>query len=172
MFRRRVNPRQPSCSDIQFSRYGFAVVHRSRSGSRSRPSPSMFNSVFCSITSWGWISTLNWREVWNSRSSTRPKEISLQRLVEDWFAYCTDRGFEIINARIFWCPPRLNMRFRHPLIVAAEKCKEILRQIILVLVSEGAHYAEVHRDVTSVAARQKYFQDAYRHGNSHHGIPG
>ncbi|MNR46141.1 hypothetical protein D3C85_1650710 [compost metagenome] len=34
------------------------------------------SSVFCSSTSCGWISTLNRREVWNSRISTMPSEIS------------------------------------------------------------------------------------------------
>ena len=74
------SPRQPICSRIQRSRYGLAVAHRSSSGSSSRPSPSMLSSVFCSITSCGWICTLKRREVWNSRSSSLPKEISFSGL--------------------------------------------------------------------------------------------
>ena len=36
----------------------------------------MLSSVFCSMTSCGWISTLKRREVWNRRSSTLPNEMS------------------------------------------------------------------------------------------------
>ncbi len=36
----------------------------------------MLSKVFCSSTSCGWISTLKRREVWNSRISTWPSEIS------------------------------------------------------------------------------------------------
>jgi len=38
----------------------------------------MLSRVFCSITSWGWISTLKRRLVWNRRSSSLPKEMSFR----------------------------------------------------------------------------------------------
>ncbi len=45
-------------------------------GRQLDPELDLWSRVFCSSTSWGWISTLNRREVWNRRSSTWPSEMS------------------------------------------------------------------------------------------------
>src|SRR5690242_7167681 len=46
------------------------------------------------------------------------------------------------------------MGFRHTLVVAPEKSEKVLRQVILVLVGERSHYAEIDRNITAIASHE------------------
>ena len=147
-------PRQPTCSRIQRSRNGLAVCHRSRSGSSSRPRPSMLSSVFCSSTSCGWTSTLKRREVWNRRSSSRPKEISFSgrsKIGSHTARIAASNSSTRVPARH---PARVEVRLRDAPVVAVEEGEEVLRQVVLVDLGERAHDAEVERDVAAVVGDQ------------------
>src|SRR5476651_1512863 len=135
-------PCQPTCSAIQFSRYGLAVFHRSRSGSSWRPRPSMLSRVFCSSTSCGCTSTLKRREVWNKRSNIWPKEISLSGRSKIGSQQAHGR-FQFIHPGFLGRPARLDVGFGHTLVVAPEEGQEILRQIIFVEIIERADDAEI-----------------------------
>ena len=124
--------RQPIWSSIQRSRNGFAVTHRSRSGSSCRPRPSTLSSVFCSSTSCGWISTLNRRDARKSCSSTLAERDLRQRPVEDRLADDADLGLELVDARVRRHPARLDVRGRDAVVVAAEEREEVLREVALV----------------------------------------
>ena len=149
------SPRQPTCSRIQRSRYGLAVRHRSRSGSSSRPSPSMLSSVFCSSTSCGWTSMLKRREVWNRRSSTRPKEISFSgrsKIGSHTARIAASNSSTRVSGGH---PAGLDVRLRDAPVVAAEEGEEVLREVVLVDLGERAHDAEVERDVAPVVGATK-----------------
>src|SRR4051794_2593946 len=73
-----------------------------------------------------------------------------QGFVENRLAYRTYRRFKLVYPCVTRRPTSFYMRFRHAFVIATEKCKEVLREIILVLVRQRAHYAEVDSDVTAV----------------------
>ena len=152
----------PICSCIQRSRNGFAVTHRSSSGSSCRPRPSTLSSVFCSSTSCGWISTLKRRDARKSCISTRPSEISRQRPVEHGLQHDADLRLELVDARVRRHPARFEVRGRDAVVVAAEEREEVLREIALVALRQRAHDAEVDRDVLAVVGAVDRDEDVAR----------
>jgi len=128
-----------------------AVFHRSEVGVELASQAFDVEQVFCSITSCGWISTWKRREVWNRRSSTRPKEMSFSGRSNTGLAHGADGVLELVHARVGRHPARFQVRLRHALVVALEEGEEVLRQVVLVDVGERAHDAEIDRDV--LAAR-------------------
>ena len=117
---------------IQRSRNGFAVTHRSRSGSSWRPSPSTASSVFCSSVSCGWISTLNRRDARNSDTSTLPSEISFSgrsKIGSSTTRISASSSSTRVSGRH---PSRLDVRRRDATVVAAEEREEVLREVALV----------------------------------------
>jgi hypothetical protein len=76
-----------------------------------------------------------------------PKEISLQRLVEDRLAHRADRGFHLVDARALGHPAGFQVQHRDLAIVAFEHREEILREVILVARIQRADDAEIHRGV-------------------------
>jgi hypothetical protein len=115
----------------------------------------MLSSVFCSMTSCGWISTLKRREVWNRRSSTLPKEIS--RSGRSKIGSQTERiaasnsSTRVVSGRH---PAGFDVRLSDTLVVAAEEGEEVLRQVVLVDVGERADDAEIERDVAALRGDQ------------------
>ena len=115
----------------------------------------MLSSVFCSITSCGWISTLKRREVWNRRSSTRPNEMSFSGRSKIG-SHTARIAVSNSSTRVsVGTQPDFDVRLGHAPVVALEECEKILRQVVLVDVGERAHDAEIERDVLRRSARDE-----------------
>ncbi len=73
----------------------------------------------------------------------------LERPVEEGFADGTDCRLELVDAGFLGCPAGFDVHFGDALVIALEEGQEILRQIVLVDIGQGADDAEVQRDVAA-----------------------
>jgi hypothetical protein len=79
------------------------------------------SSVFCSSTSCGWISTLKRRDVWNSRSSTWPSEMSFSGRSKCGSQTARIAPFELVDAGRRRHPAALDVQLGDALVVARKK---------------------------------------------------
>src|SRR5690606_13502932 len=76
-----------------------------------------------------------------------------ERTVEVWLADGADRRLQFIHACLGWHPAAFDVQLGHPLVVAPEEGREVLRQVFLVVLGEGANDAEVQGNVTPEGGR-------------------
>src|SRR5690606_24104473 len=86
----------------------------------------------------------------------------LQRPIEDRLADRAHRRLELVDARLGWDPPGIDVQRRDAPVVAAEEREEILGEIMLILVAQRADDAEVDRDVAGTLRVRDVDEDVPR----------
>ncbi len=74
----------------------------------------------------------------------------LERAVEDRLATSADGRLELVDAGTGWHPASVDVGLRHPPVVAPEERQEIAGEVVLVDIRQGAHDAEIQRDIGAV----------------------
>jgi hypothetical protein len=121
----------------------------------------MLSSVFCSSTSCGWISTLKRREVWNSRISTWPSEMSFSGRSKCG-SHTARMAPSSASTRVSGGTQPLRRAVRPRACSRAEEGDEVLRQVFLVVLGQRADDAEVQRDVAAEGLRVQADLDVAR----------
>jgi len=126
-----------------------AVLHKSSSGSKSRPRPSMLSRVFLQQHQLRLNLDLKAARGLEQAHEHHAQRNLLEGPVKVRLAHGADGRLQLVHPRLGRHPAGLDVEFRHAFVVTAEKCREVLRQVLFVVLGERAYDAEVERDIAT-----------------------